>query len=46
VDQLVLEVKRKKEKEEAFRKYMTLYLQKRNNIMFIFQFVSPYIHLF
>ena len=30
--------------EEAFLKYEKLYFMKRNDIMFLFKFISPYIY--
>lgn len=37
------EVDMKKEKDNALDRYEKAYLNKRNNIMFIFKFVSPFI---
>ena len=41
-----MEVEKQREKDEAFGKYEKLYLTKRNDIMFVFKFISPYIPKF
>lgn len=40
---LLQEANQKKQKEDAFQKYQKQYLQRRNDIMFIFKFVTPFI---
>jgi hypothetical protein len=39
-------MKQKKDRDETIRKYENRYLHKRNDLMFIFKFVSPFIHNF
>lgn len=36
------EIKMKKDKEKCFNDYEKLYINKRNNIMFIFKYVCPF----
>ena len=40
------EMNEMKEKEKQFMEFEKLYLDKRNNIFFIFKFIAPYISQF
>ena len=35
-----------RQKEEAFEKYEKAYIAKRNDCMFIFKFIAPYVQFF
>lgn len=43
---IVYEANQKRDREEAIQKYLKVYINRRNDIMFVFKFVSPYVPSF